>query len=78
MTHKTNFLREVSKKKLEKLVELAPVDPYPLYRAARIGIFRNIRRVAIDYLENEIYKAKHQKLRHHFQIVIDILKDEVF
>lgn len=73
----SNFLKEVSKKKLEKLVELAPVDPYPLYRAARIGIFRNIRKTAIDYLENEIYKTKQSGIRHHFQIVIDILKDKI-
>lgn len=73
----SNFLKEVSKKKLEKLVELAPVDPHPLYRAARIGIFRNIKKVAIDYLENEIDKTKHSGHRYHFQIVIDILKDKI-
>lgn len=70
------FLREVSKKKLERLASLAHKDPNPLFTAIKYGFFNGIKKAAVDFLKTEKEKAKFDKVKQDFQMAIDMLSDE--
>lgn len=67
------FLRQVSRKKLERLAKLAHKDPAPLFCAVRCGFFNSIRKPAIEVLKIEQEKAKYEKVKDDFQKAIDLL-----
>lgn len=71
------FMREVSKKKFQKLAELAHEDPNPLIQAIKFGSFKAIKLTALQLLENEMGKAKHDNTRRNFREIIDTLNNQL-
>ncbi|MEI7473282.1 MAG: hypothetical protein WCK67_00755 [bacterium] len=70
------FLRETSKKTLYRLADLIEKDPYPLFKATRAGLFKGIKREAINYLEEKKQTVKLHKTKQDLQTVIDLLYQE--
>lgn len=70
------FLREVSKKKLYKLTELAYKNPSPLYDAIKYGYFNIIRKQALDILRLEKQKAILDETRQYFDNAINIIESQ--
>jgi hypothetical protein len=70
------FLREVSKKKLQKLTELAYKNPMPLYNAINYGYFNIIRKQAMDILKIERQRAQLDDVKQYFDNAIIILESK--
>ena len=70
------FLREVSRRKLHRLIQLAHVDPMPLQKAINTGYFRAIRKEVLELLEQERKLAKHPNAKKRFQDLIQMTNED--
>lgn len=70
-------MREVSKKKLQKLAELAHEDPHPLLQAVQFGYFKAIKLTALQLLEDEMSKALHENTKKSFLEIINKLNEQL-
>lgn len=70
------FLREVSRKKLHRLAQLAHLDPLPLQKAINSGYFRAIRKEVLEVLEQERRLAKHPNAKKCFQELIQMTSED--
>ncbi len=70
----SDFLKVITRKKLEELVNKAQIDPNPLIRATQSGFFNNIKLEALAILKQKRKKTTKESMRKILEKVIIVLR----